>query len=65
MHACKKQSTNDDTPRSNGDKYDGEWDHGLRHGKGTMFWAETNEQYAGMWDHGIQVSHVLALVYPH
>ena len=44
------------TRLSNGDKYDGEWDHGLRHGKGTMFWAETNEQYAGMWDHGIQAS---------
>jgi len=35
---------------ANGDSYDGNWLHGLRHGKGTMKY-HSGDFYTGEWDH--------------
>jgi hypothetical protein len=35
----------------NGDRYEGEWKNGERHGKGTMDYADGNK-YTGTWVNG-------------
>ena len=36
-------------PWANGDRYDGEWLDGFRHGKGTLFDNETHKYVEGVW----------------
>lgn len=37
---------------SNGDRYIGSWEQGMRHGKGSYIWANGNT-YDGQWDRGL------------
>ncbi|KAH3732253.1 hypothetical protein Pelo_16913 [Pelomyxa schiedti] len=40
---------------SNGDRYQGSWDDGKEHGKGTKRWAGDGSSFTGVWERGVPV----------
>ena len=38
----------------NGDNYKGEWEHNLKHGKGTQYWKKSGAIYDGDWVEGLR-----------
>ena len=37
---------------ASGNFYEGQWEHNLRHGQGTMTWKHRGEFYTGQWTDG-------------
>jgi hypothetical protein len=38
---------------SNGDSYEGQWEHDVKSGHGVMHWHSRNERYEGQWERNL------------